>query len=82
MESLPKEEESPAGEATKTGDGSTSLTDTAMDETSSTVVMIAQSKVLFDRLEMEAKVSLGYFVIEVFSQSCILVWVVVKCLTS
>ncbi|XP_078369169.1 centriole and centriolar satellite protein OFD1-like isoform X2 [Oculina patagonica] len=55
MESLPKEEESPAGEATKTGDGSTSLTDTAMDETSSTVVMIAQSKVLFDRLEMEAK---------------------------
>jgi len=27
-----------------------------MDETSSTIVMIAQSKMLFDRLEVEAKV--------------------------
>ena len=32
-------------------------TDSNMDETSSTMVMIAQSKALFDRLETEAKVS-------------------------
>lgn len=59
MESLPDEVEPPVGQATKQGDESTSPTDTALDETSSTVVMIAQSKVLFDRLEMEAKVSFG-----------------------
>ena len=32
-------------------------TDSNMDETSSTMVMIAQSKALFDRLETEAKVN-------------------------
>lgn len=60
MESLPSEVESPAGQASQQADERSTLpTDVAMDETSSTVVMIAQSKALFDRLEMEAKVSFG-----------------------
>ena len=60
MESLPSEVESPAGQASQQADErNTSPTGVAMDETSSTVVMIAQSKALFDRLEMEAKVSFG-----------------------
>lgn len=59
MESLPSEVESPAGHTTQQDGEITPLTDNAMDETSSTVVMIAQSKALFDRLEVEAKVSFG-----------------------
>ncbi|CAH3114657.1 unnamed protein product [Pocillopora meandrina] len=55
MESMPSELESPAVNTTQWEGDRTSLTDSAMDETSSTVVMIAQSKELFDRLEKEAK---------------------------
>ena len=58
MDSLANEEESPTLQATQLGDEGTLLTNTAMDETSSTIVMIAQSKMLFDRLEVEAKVGL------------------------
>lgn len=56
MESMPSELESPAVNTTRWEGDRTSVTDSAMDETSSTVVMIAQSKELFDRLEKEAKV--------------------------
>ncbi|XP_027045828.1 oral-facial-digital syndrome 1 protein homolog isoform X3 [Pocillopora damicornis] len=55
MESMPSELESPAVNTTQWEGDRTSVTDSAMDETSSTVVMIAQSKELFDRLEKEAK---------------------------
>ncbi|XP_020627017.1 uncharacterized protein LOC110064320 [Orbicella faveolata] len=55
LDSLTNEEESPASQTTQQGDERTLLTNTAMDETSSTIVMIAQSKMLFDRLEVEAK---------------------------
>ena len=63
------EEESPASQATQQGDERTLLTNTAMDETSSTIVMIAQSKMLFDRLEVEAKVGFISDLFEVF-MSC------------
>lgn len=63
IDSLTNEEESPASQATQQGDERTSLTNTAMDETSSTIVMIAQSKMLFDRLEVEAKVSFLIYLI-------------------
>lgn len=55
IESLPSESDSPAGLKTQQEGDRTPLTDSVMDETSSTVVMIAQSKELFDRLEKEAK---------------------------
>lgn len=57
METLPSDVESPVEIQTTQHEGHRTPTDNNMDETSSTVVMIAQSKALFDRLEIEAKVS-------------------------
>lgn len=71
LDSLTNEEESPASQTTQQGDERTLLTNTAMDETSSTIVMIAQSKMLFDRLEVEAKVGLvNYLIFLKFVTSC------------
>ena len=70
LDSLTNEEESPASQATQQVDEGTLLTNTAMDETSSTIVMIAQSKMLFDRLEVEAKVGLVNYLIFKASISC------------
>lgn len=63
-------EESPASQTTQQVDEGTLLTNTAMDETSSTIVMIAQSKMLFDRLEVEAKVGLVNYLIVKVLKSC------------
>ena len=53
MEALPSVVESPQGTQQESH---RMPSESNMDETSSTMVMIAQSKALFDRLEIEAKV--------------------------
>jgi len=55
-ETLPSDVESPVEIQASHQERYRIPTDSNMDETSSTMVMIAQSKALFDRLEMEAKV--------------------------
>jgi len=54
-ETLPSDVESPVEIQASHQERYRIPTDSNMDETSSTMVMIAQSKALFDRLEMEAK---------------------------
>ena len=56
METLPSVDDSPVDTQLHQHESHRTPSESKMDETSSTLVMIAQSKALFDRLEMEAKV--------------------------
>ena len=56
METLPSVDDSPVDTQFHQHESHRTPSESKMDETSSTLVMIAQSKALFDRLEMEAKV--------------------------
>lgn len=56
METLPSVDDSPVDTQLHQHESHRTPSESKMNETSSTLVMIAQSKALFDRLEMEAKV--------------------------
>lgn len=56
METLPSVDDSPVDTQLHQHESHRTPSESKMDESSSTLVMIAQSKALFDRLEMEAKV--------------------------
>ncbi|XP_073252589.1 centriole and centriolar satellite protein OFD1-like isoform X2 [Porites lutea] len=55
METLPSVDDSPVDTQLHQHESHRTPSESKMNETSSTLVMIAQSKALFDRLEMEAK---------------------------